>query len=694
MSRTTAESTILSLIRRACCWVPILACLLLVSAAAVSTAFASPGDSLDLPWRQAGLDEHQAAAHLLDRLTYGPRPGDVERVVAMGLDEWVEQQLAGGLPEPRVEDLTEGFHSLSLDARQTSETYLAPSMLARLAEREGVLESGQMEDLRAAFQNGKEGKGERDWQARRDVFESRRKLWEWAQSQGIRSQRELFEETLSHKLLRATYGENQLTEVLVDFWFNHFNVSLTDNESRVYIPSYERDAIRPFVLGHFHDMLEATAKHPAMLHYLDNARSIADDGQPTTMDVRVAAYRDQRGGRFAGRRGGRDGGRGASARSRERRNTLIPADRRPEGLNENYARELLELHTLGVDGGYGQQDVIEVARAFTGWAAYPPGIMAPDLQRRIERAQRFPQAGFVFEDAFVFRADSHDAAQKTVLGQTLAAGRGIEDGLEVLDLLSMHPSTARHLGRKLAVRFVDDEPAEVLVDRLAQAFLASRGDLRATLRALVQSPEFWQPDVRGQKIKSPFELTVSALRGLDAEMTDVRGLHEWLGRMGQPLYAYQAPTGYPDRAAAWVNTGSLLSRMNFGMQLATGRVPGVELDLLGLRQGREPESMDAALEAYLPLLLPQRDTAAALQRLLPIVRDPDLLAKIEDAAPDGEDTSYFDDSWSLDGPGGAPERRDRGRRWGQRSMPEPTIDDSPLAQVVGVILGSPEFQRR
>ena len=686
MSRKNAVFPSLPLVRPATWWTLILGCLILVPMVS-----ASSGDgSLDLPWRQAGLDEHQAAVHLLDRLTYGPRPGDVERVVAMGLDVWVEGQLAGNFSEQRVDGLVKDFHSLSLSARKTSETYLTPALLARLAEREGVLEAKQMEDLRAAFQNAERGQEQGDRESRRGVFESRRQLMEWAQSRGIRSQRELFEETLSHKLLRATYGENQLTEVLVDFWFNHFNVSLTDNESRVYIPSYERDAIRPFVLGSFRDMLEATAKHPAMLHYLDNARSIADEGQPTTMDVRVAAFREQRGGRFGGRRGGRDVD---ARRSRDRRNGLLPANRRPEGLNENYARELLELHTLGVDGGYDQQDVIEVARAFTGWAALPPGIMAPDLQQRIARAQRFPQAGFVFEGAFVFRADSHDAAKKTLLGHTMPAGRGIEDGLEVLDLLAVHPSTAQHLGRKLAVRFVSDEPSEALVERLAQSYLSSRGDLTATMRTLVQSPEFWQPEVRSQKIKSPLELTVSALRGLDAEITDVRGLHEWLGRMGQPLYAYQAPTGYPDRATAWVNTGALLNRMNFGLQLATGRVPGVQLDLLDLRQGREPESMDAALEAYLPLLLPQRDTTAAMARLQPIIRDPDLLTKIEDASPNSGTPDYFDDSWSLDGPG-ADRRRDRGRRWGRRPMPDVSVDDSPLAQVVGVILGSPEFQRR
>lgn len=660
----------------------------IVPGLAAETPGSSEASSLDLPWREAGLDAHQAAAHLLDRLAFGARPGDVERLVSMGLEAWVEAQLAGGIPDSVVEARLQGLHSLTLSAQQVSEVYAQPAVIARLARRQGVLEQEALVSLQAAMEDDSGlSRGEK-----RRLLESRRQLLVWAGEQGFRPQRELYRETILQKVLRASESENQLTEVLVDFWFNHFNVSLTDNQSRVYIPSYERDAVRPFVLGSFRQMLENTAKHPAMLHYLDNARSIAEEGQPTTLEMRLAEHRQ---GRRASRRGGGAGGFFAEMQQRRRRTEERPGNfQPPEGLNENYARELLELHTLGVDGGYGQQDVIEVARAFTGWTAYPPRRAEPQIEKRIARAKRYPQAGFVFEDAFIFRADAHDAAAKKVLGHSLAAGRGIEDGLEVLDLLALHPSTARHLSRKLATRFVSDTPPEALVEEIAQVYLDSRGDLRATLQALVQSPDFWSTAARQQKIKSPFELAVSALRALDAEVEDARPLVEWIGRMGQPLYAYQAPTGFPDRADAWVNTGALLNRMNFGLQLATGRIAGVQLDLLALLEGAEPESMDAALEAFVPILMPRRDAAATLQRLRPVIQDPQLLAKIEEATPTA-DASSFDAGWDLDGdPFGGRRGGRRGRGFGGDPPSPVAIDDSPLAQVVGVILGSPEFQRR
>jgi uncharacterized protein (DUF1800 family) len=253
-------------------------------------------------------------------------------------------------------------------------------------------------------------------------------------------------------------------------------------------------------------------------------------------------------------------------------------ERRPRGLNENYARELLELHTLGVDGGYTQDDVVAVARAFTGWTTYPPGPLRGEVEERIERARRFPDAGFVFEESFLFRADAHDAGGKTILGRRYPAGRGIEDGVEVLDQLARHPSTARHLATRLAVRFVADEPPAALVDRLAASYLASGGDLRRLMRELVESPELWSPDARHAKVKSPFELAASALRAVGAELRDPRPTLEWISRMGQPLYACQAPTGYPDHAEAWVNTGALVHRINFGAELAGGRIAGVDLD--------------------------------------------------------------------------------------------------------------------
>lgn len=647
--------------------------------------------TLDLPWREAGLDERQAAAHLLDRLAYGPRPGEVDRVVAMGLETWVERQLRADLDDRALEERFETLKSHGLTARQASETYPSPGMVLRLAGRSGQIDPEDLQKARAERESG----GDR---SSRDAMRTQRELRQWAQDQGYRPIRELLGEMMAQKLFRALHSPNQLQEVLVDFWFNHFNVSLTDNEARVYVPSYERDAIRPHVLGGFRDMVEATAKHPAMLLYLDNSRSVANPGVKTTFD-RESLQARQRGRRGAlgdrARRGGFGDRRGSDQSRADRMADMDPdlrqqlEDRRPQGLNENYARELLELHTLGVDGGYTQDDVIEVARAFTGWATYPPGPAREDVERRIARARRLPgSGGFVFEDSFIFRADVHDAEKKKVLGQTLPAGRGMEDGLQVLDMLAVHPSTAQHLARKLAIRFVGDTPSDPLVDTLASTYLRAGGQLEPVMRALVQSPEFWAPDTLRAKIKTPFELTVSALRTTGAKVDDPRGVLEWVRRLGQPLYAYQAPTGFPDTAEAWVNTGALLNRMNFGLQLATGRIGGVSLDLPALHDHREPESVEAALETYVPLILPGRDAGETLRQLGPVVRDPELGTKIADAAGDADDGS----EWSfMDDPGGD---TPFGRRSDRRPPPLTDPDDSPLAHVVGVILGSPEFQRR
>lgn len=611
-----------------------------------------PAAALDLPWREAGLTEAEAAAHLIDRLTFGPRPGEIEHVVKIGLETWLHRQLDAADPDVYLSSRLAGLWSLNLDVREFPDTYPNPGMVLREATEAGILPSGvdprRMDDPRASR-------------------EARRTVMDWARDQGYRSQRVLVGELMTQKLYRALYSENQLQEVLIDFWFNHFNVSLTDNQARVYVLSFERDAIRPHVLGDFDAMLTATARHPAMLLYLDNAQSTADPGEKTTME----GYMQDRGGRYGGR---------ASRRAQQRRQR----DGRPQGLNENYARELLELHTLGVDGGYSQDDVVEVARAFTGWTVYPPRALREPQAGRLDRALS-SGAGFYAEDGFLFRADAHDAGKKKVLGKTLAPGRGVEDGEEVLQLLGAHPSTARHLATKLATRFVSDEPQSDLVDRLARVIRSTEGDLRQVMEALMESPEFWDEGVRHQKIKSPFELTVSALRVLDAEVIYPRETVEWIDRMGQPLYSYQAPTGYPDRADFWVNSGALLNRMNFGLALAAGEIDGVEFDLAALNGHREPASRPEALRAYVPLLLPERDPSPTIAMLEPMVLDSRLSDKVDQAAPELASESVFDASevelMKGEDPTEPESRRDRG---------EPMA----LEQVVGVILGSPEFQRR
>jgi uncharacterized protein (DUF1800 family) len=312
------------------------------------------------------------------------------------------------------------------------------------------------------------------------------------------------------KMLRAIYGNRQLEEVLVDFWYNHFNIFLDKGADRYLVTEYEREAIRPRVLGKFRDLLEATAKSPAMLFYLDNWQSVGQDAR---------------------------------------------APRRGRGLNENYGRELLELHTLGVDGGYTQKDVTEVARCFTGWT--------------IDQPQR--------GGSFVFTRRMHDAGEKVVLGVTIPAGGGIEDGQKVLDIVSRHPSTARFVSRKLAQRFVADNPPENLVERMAKTFTKSDGDLRAVMKTMLDSKEFWSEGAFRSKMKSPLETVASAVRAVNGDVDYAFALANQVAQLGQPLYRKQEPTGYSNSSQEWLNSAGLLARMNFALQLANGRVPGVKV---------------------------------------------------------------------------------------------------------------------
>jgi uncharacterized protein (DUF1800 family) len=605
--------------------------------------------SFHMPWKEAGLTDKQAAAHLLNRFAFGPRSGEVDAVVKMGLDRWFERQLAAGLPDGRVEEDLRRLPALRMSATEIFRAYPPPGMVLFQAKEAGVVKDiGDIKD-------GKDKAKDEDRAALRE------KVMGFAMEQGYRPQKELIGQLMTQKLVRAVESENQLAEVMTDFWFNHFNVSLTDKKARAYLLPYERDALRPQALGRFRGLLEATAKSPAMLLYLDNAQSSAADEAPTTWEGRR---------RFAARREGMAGSE--------------PGRRmRPRGVNENYARELMELHTLGVDGGYSQKDIVEVARAFTGWSLLPPGKTREMAEKRLARAQKAGGLGFHAEGEFLFRADQHDAAEKTILGTRLPAGRGIEDGEAVLDLLASHRATARHIAAKLAVRFVSDNPPQSLVDRLADVYLKTGGDVRGLLVAIAESPELWSREAVGAKVKSPFELAASALRATGGEVGDPREILKWIARMGQPLYAYQAPNGYPDRAEAWVNTGSLLNRMNFGLQLAADRVRGIDLDLPALNGGREPESREEALRVYAALLMPGRDLASTLKLLSPMAADPNLAKKVDRAAPK--------------------EERDPEMGMAARSIKvRDLLDDepidrklpTPLEQVVGVILGSPEFQRR
>jgi uncharacterized protein (DUF1800 family) len=323
------------------------------------------------------------------------------------------------------------------------------------------------------------------------------------------------------RLLRALYSQRQLYEVMVDFWSNHFNIFAGKGADRWLTTGYDRDTIRPHALGRFKDLLRATAQSPAMLFYLDNWLSAGPNA--------------------------------AGAK-------LAPNNRR-RGLNENYARELMELHTVGVDGGYTQKDVHEVARCFTGWTI------------------RQPRG----EGEFYFEPRIHDTGEKIVLGTRIPTGGGMEDGLRVLDLLARHPSTARFIASKLARRFISDDPPPAIVNNAAETFRRSEGDLPTVLRALIDSPEFFSSAAYQAKVKKPVEFVASALRMTGAEVQISHQLLRYLGRMGEPLFLAQPPTGYPDVAASWTSPDMLLTRMNFATDLIGNRIPGsrVRLEAIG-----------------------------------------------------------------------------------------------------------------
>ncbi len=470
------------------------------------------------PWRQAGLTERQAAAHLLSRFTYGATPGQVDAVMQQGLENWFGQQLAADLPDDTLEALLRPYDALQLTNEQVVNLYPRVGQVARMAIRDGVVNKDSIKTDRAAY---------------------RGMIRAYMNEKGYKPEQDLFRQFICQKILRAAYSNNQLQEVMTDFWFNHFNVSITKNDCAEFIPAYERDVIRPNSLGKFGDLLVKTAMSPAMLYYLDNFSSAAPLPEGQQME---------------------DSGK------------------RSRGLNENYAREVMELHTLGVDGGYTQQDVTQAARVLTGWTVYPMNDNAQKLINRFNPDQ-LARRGFVHEGDFLFNANRHDKGEKTVLGHVFPAGGGYEEGLELFEMLAHHRSTALFISRKIAVRFVSDDPPQSLIDRMAKTFLEKDGNIRQVLLTMVTAPEFWSPAAIREKTKSPFELAIGASRRLRAEIDQPYPLYTWITRMGEKKYYYQAPTGFPDKGAYWINAGSLLNRMNFGLALAEGQVPGVKVDL-------------------------------------------------------------------------------------------------------------------
>jgi len=474
-------------------------------------------------------DGDAAIAHVLNRAGFGARPEDVARVRRIGVARYVEEQLHPDRIDDRaVTSRLAGFQTLELNSRKLAEQYEQPLLEARRDQKQTAGGAGSAAAPDAGARSQKQMAAERE--------AANLPLAELSQQ----------------KVLRAVYSDRQLQEVLTDFWFNHFNVDARKGPERFLLTEYEREVIRPHVLGRFRDLLGATAKSPAMLFYLDNWLSTDPNGPHGQTRVQPAF-----GG--AGRRPG------ASPFPRPPMPQQgQPANTQKKGLNENYGRELMELHTLGVDGGYTQKDVTEVARAFTGWTI--------DNPRR--------GGGFHFD------ARLHDDGEKTILGHRIKAGGGMHDGEQVLDILAAHPSTAKFIATKLVQRFVSDTPPPPLVDRAAEKFRDTGGDLRAVTTVILTSPEFLSDSAYGAKVKTPFEFVVSSVRATGAEVGDARTLVRQIQQLGMPLYQCQPPTGYKDTADAWVNTGALVNRMNFGLALASGKLPG-----LTVRDGLRPDEL-------------------------------------------------------------------------------------------------------
>jgi uncharacterized protein (DUF1800 family) len=469
-------------------------------------------------------------------------------------------------------------------------------------------------------------------------------------------------EEMQARLIRDIYSERQLEAVMTDFWLNHFNVYVRKNQNEPYlIPSYERDVIRPNALGKFEDLLEATAKSPAMLMYLDNWQSIGPDSPAA-----------KQGPAYPGRLGpGRFGVRPPMAQ-----NPQVKAALKDRGLNENYGRELMELHTVGVNGGYTQADVTEVAKVFTGWTITPP------------------QQGGAYQ--FQFEERRHEPGSKTVMGKTIKEN-GMNEGLEVLHMLATSPSTARFISTKLAVRFVSDDPPQTLIDKMTEAFLSSDGDIKTVLRMMFEAPEFWAPATQRAKVKTPLEFVVSAVRASGATVNNALPLVLALDKLGMPLYGMQTPNGYSWMSDPWVSTGALVSRMNFALVLSGDRLPGVRTDWTKLLGEPSVAGKPVAMESGDGVIDPE--VAAKEKKLEVILLGQPLSEKTRAAvlSQSNDQTAAIQAAkeFQVGGGGGAEGPLALaaalvGNGLGARNAQ----DDRQAAVMAGLMLGSPEFQRR
>src|SRR5581483_4413901 len=629
-----------------------------ILAAAAVLGFASlPAAVAHKKSAASATDDRARAVQALNRLTFGPRPGDVDRVLAIGVDKWIDQQLhPESIYDNALEARLDQFRTLKMSAEQMARNFPPPALIRQIAngkdkmprdqEERAIYEVqliryGQKQEKKNDAANGTEMQPSSEALAKiPDVL----KLAPDARMQtllsmlpeqrsdfllALKGSREEFltgmspqqredvlamynpqqvvtEELMQAKILRATYSERQLQEVRTDFWMNHFNVFIGKGADRYQLTSYERDVVRPRALGKFEDLLVATAKSPAMLFYLDNWLSVGPDSD------------------FA--RGIRRQPRGRMAIYQTQK-----PKKQQSGLNENYGHELMELQTLGVDGGYTQKDVTELAKVFTGWTLKEPR----------------EGGGYFFEER------KHEPGTKIVLGHKIKENCE-KEGREVLHFLAHDPHTAQFVCNKLAMRFVSDNPPPALVDAMAKTFLKKDGDIREVLKTMLQSPEFWSSDSYRAKVKTPLEFVVSSLRATNAQVDNAMPIVRQLQSLGMPLYGAQPPTGYSMKAETWVNSAALLGRMNFAVRLASGRIRGVQV-----------EAPPAPMGTVLP--------------------DPvQTLTSLENSLLEGDVSKQTHDTIiaQLNDP-----------KISERRLDDPARAPN-VPMIEGLLLGSPEFQRR
>lgn len=612
------------------------ACILLATHSSAAQPKSSPAAEASSAKRDAGkivlskkfkgnlpiteLTEDQAILHALNRLAYGPRPGDVEHIRQIGLEKWIDQQLRPeSIDDSGLDERLQQYPTIKMSSQELFAAYPPPNQAAK---QQGETKQDFKEQVAVKRHEAVADARSQQMMDSSDPNISNGEM----QLAKIQGPQRIIAELSMAKMDRAIYSNRQLEAVMEDFWFNHFNVFAGKGDDRWLLTSYVRDTIRPHAMGKFSDLLLATAKSPAMLFFLDNWMSvdpIAFQEAQRENAMRRARY----GGIFAPPGIAFPMPPGTPIPQQR----LAAAKQQDRGLNENYGREVMELHTIGVDAGYTQQDVIQMADTLTGWT--------------IKEPRRDPE--FFFNDRW------HDQQAKVVMGRKFNYG-GEKDGEEALKMLANDPHAAKFLSTELARHFVSDNPPPALVDRMAKTYTETGGDIRSVLHTMIYSPEFWSRDAYRAKVKTPFELVASTARALEASVAVSLPLVNWVSRMGEPLFQCQPPTGYSDKAQTWVNTGALLNRLNFALGFAGDHLAGSTVDLkpmFGDQANTDPEmALSRALDIFLDGQV-ARETRDTLEARL---QDPQILqARLDD--------------------------------------PVKQVNEGLLS---GLVLGAPEFQRR